>query len=149
MSSDGGLRPLFRQHLRDQAHWQSIEVGLIAAGVPDSNVCLMPGREVWVEMKQTSSWAVGVRTEQIGWHKHRIRMGGRTFVATRRRHDGGPRKGPAVDELWLCSGNYLGMISSGGLQHPDINWSGVWSGGPTQWNWDRVRQILENEPCSV
>lgn len=145
MASDGGLRPLFRKHLGQEAHWQSIETGMVTSGVPDANVCLLGGTEVWVEMKATTGWSPAIRPEQVGWHLTRVRMGGRTFFATRRQHDGGPRKGAAVDELWLCSGRWAAELRSGGLRHPDIVFSGVWHGGPTRWDWNSVRECLSNE----
>lgn len=147
---DGGLRGLFHQYLRVGAHWQAVETGGTGLGIPDSNVCfLMPdgtGRECWIEYKTTDAWSVGVRPEQNSWHRTRIARGGRTFFAVRRCHDGGPRKGDAVDELWMCHGKYSTHLMVEGLQAPDIYWLGVWSGGPARWDWDRVRQILTTAP---
>lgn len=141
MSVDGGLRPLFREKLKVGAHWQTIETGDVSLGVPDSNYCI-GGDEGWVEYKQTDAWAVGIRKEQSAWLLTRHMRGGRAFVAVRRRHDGGPRKGPAVDELWLCQGQYAGLLKDYGLQCEEINWCGVWSGGPAHWDWAAVRRWL-------
>lgn len=143
---DGGLRGLFHHHLRVGAHFQAVETGGTGLGIPDSNVCfLMPdgsGRECWIEFKTTDAWSVGVRTEQNAWHRTRCMRGGRTFFAVRRQHEGGPRKGPAVDELWLCGGRYSSQLMTGGLKDPSIIWDGVWSGGPARWDWSAVHAAL-------
>lgn len=143
---DGGLRSLFHDKLRENAHWQAIETGGVALGVPDSNYCMgsVNGREGWVEFKLTSSWAVGLTPEQVSWHKTRYRRGGRTFIAVRRQHSGGPRKGQAVDELWLCRGCWVKELRDGGLKNNEIIWLGVWGGGPAAWDWAAVRAWLEN-----
>lgn len=139
---DGGLRSTFHDKLRRGIHWQAIETGGTGKGIPDSNFCGADVGEGWVEMKLTDAWSVGLEAEQVAWLKKRILVGGRTFVAVRRQHDGGPRKGSPVDELWLCSGIWAGELKSGGLKHPDVIWLGVWSGGPARWDWDAVRELL-------
>lgn len=138
---DGGLRGIFHDRLRVGIHWQAIETGEVVMGVPDSNFCC-DGVEGWVEYKQTDAWAVGIRPEQGAWLSTRHMRGGRTFVAVRRWHDGGPRKGAAVDELWLCSGQYARTLRHEGLQSNSVVWLGVWSGGPARWDWDAVRRHL-------
>lgn len=145
MSIDGGLRALFHTRLKNNSHFQSIETGGTGLGIPDTNYCIS-GVEGWIEYKATSAWSVGVRPEQNSWHRTRTARGGRTFFAVRRQHDGGPRKGDAVDELWLCHGRWSWALMAGGLQHPEIKWLGVWSGGPARWDWDAVRQILTAAP---
>lgn len=138
---DDGLRGIFHTRLRQDCHWQAIETGGVGLGVPDSNVCI-ESLERWVEFKSTDAWAVVFRPEQISWHRKRIRTGGVTFIAVRRRHSGGPRKGPAVDELWLCSGRWAERLQEGGLQDREVEWCGVWSHGPSRWDWDTVRMHL-------
>lgn len=145
MSIDGGLRGIFHDHLRTGAHWQAVETGGTGRGIPDSNYCI-DGVEGWVEFKHTSAWSVGVRTEQNSWHRTRTARGGRTFFAVRRRHLGGKIRGLPVDELWMCAGKYSTQLMNEGLRCPDICWLGVWSGGPSRWNWDTVRQILTAAP---
>lgn len=144
-SDDGGLRGLFRTHLKPHADMQAVETGLIAAGVPDLNYCAS-GREGWIEMKQTDGWAVTLRPEQVGWLCRRARAGGRVFVAVRRWHDGGPRRGPAVDDLWLLRGKYAPDLKTGGLtwarEHCPSAVIGVWSGGPARWDWLAVLRAL-------
>ena len=139
---DGGLRPLFRDKLRRGFHWQSIETGGTGRGIPDSNYCEQGWGEGWVEFKLTDAWSVGIDAEQVGWLKTRLLYGGRTFLAVRRRHAGGPRKGVAVDQLWMCSGWYAGAVKADGLRSEDVVWLGVWSGGAAQWDWDAVREAL-------
>lgn len=141
MSDDGGLRPLFRQKLKSGFHWQSVETGLVGPGTPDSNFGAR-GVERWIEYKQTSGWKPGIRTEQSGWHLHRRMVGGVSFIAIRRWHDGGPRKGDAVDELWLCQGHHLATINRTNMLDSSILWLGKWSGGPPRWPWDIIADIL-------
>lgn len=141
MSIDGGLRSLFHTHLKSGAHWQAIETGGTGLGIPDSNYCI-DSKEGWVEFKQTDSWSVGMRPEQCSWLRTRRARGGVAWIAVRRKHDGGPRKGAAVDELWLCDGEWAQILSDHGLKHPDILWAGVWSGGPARWQWGEVGAIL-------
>lgn len=143
MSSDDGLRPLFRKNIRD-AHWQTIE-RLLDRGVPDSNVCV-DGSESWIEYKATKKWYVKMRPEQIGWLLARERHGGRTFVAVRRRCAPGPRR-EAADELWLLRGSAAVVLAERGLaafidlEAPE-GLLGRWGGGPGAWPWGRVRELL-------
>lgn len=156
MTTDGGLRQLFRDHLRRGFHWQSVETVLVSQGVPDSNYCArnpkifgdlmedpLPGsgREGWVEYKQTDGYAVTLRPEQIGWLTRRALTGGRVFVAVRRWHDGGTRRGEPVDELWLCAGGRARELKADGLR-AGRGILGVWGGGPARWDWGAVRELL-------
>lgn len=125
---DGNLRKIFRERL-PQVHWVSIETGGTGRGIPDSNACYQ-GTEWWVEFKLTSGWAVNLRPEQIGWLLQRTRVGGRTFVAVRRR----------VDELWLFLGSSARELKDGGLRStPSL---GHWPGGPGSWDWNRILQLF-------
>lgn len=139
--SDGGLRQLFRDRLRAGFHWQSIETVLVSQGVPDMNYCANGGFEGWIECKQTSGWAVTLRPDQIGWLVARTHRGGRCFVAVRRSSADGPRKGPAVDELWLCDGARARELKLGGLK-AGIGVLGCWGGGPSKWDWVAVQKLL-------
>lgn len=144
MASDGGLRRLFQANL-PRAHCQPVETGLISMGVPDMNFCA-EGVEGWVEFKQTDGYAVTLEPEQVSWLSRRARSGGRVFVAVRRWHTGGPRKGPPVDELWLLRGEYAPDLKSLGLRWAEQNSRSVligrWSGGPARWDWRAVRGKL-------
>lgn len=137
MSVDDGLRALFRRHL-PLVHWQSIESGSTGRGVPDSNYCYQ-GCEGWIECKATKAYGVTLRPEQIGWIARRVRAGGRVHVAVRRRHGGGPRLGPPVDELWIFHGRYVKTAKLYGLRSPAmLGVCRVWHGGPARWDWDGV-----------
>lgn len=153
MSVDDGLRPLFRQHI-PHFHWQSVETGGTGRGIPDSNFCappltpLGPGYEGWLEYKSTDGWSVNLEPEQIGWISARVRAGGRVWIAVRRRHDGGPRKGKAVDELWVFPGRLCKRAKVGGLRDPEVvAQARVWHHGPTAgWDWRAVAALLRTRP---
>jgi hypothetical protein len=140
---DGGLRIMFRTHLKAGWHWQSIETGGTGLGVPDSNFCTEVqggGVEGWIEFKRTDAWAVQFRTEQVGWARERRMRKGRVFAAVRRHHDGGPRLGKPVDELWLFGGDEIPRLARDGLRVAQP--LGVWHGGSGRWNWKEVATLL-------
>jgi hypothetical protein len=138
---DGGLRRLFQEHL-PHLHWQSIETGLTGRGVPDSNFC-SDGTEGWIEFKWTAAWGVDLRPEQVGWHMRRARAGGLTRIAVRQQCAAGPRRGPAVDALWLLRGSFAADIRSGGLRHlPSGSCLGQWHNGPANWDWPLIGRLL-------
>jgi len=137
---DGGLRKLFHSKLRG-FHWQTIESGLTGRGVPDSNFC-GNGIEGWVEFKKTAVWAVGLRPEQIGWHLKRARAGGRTFIAVRRIHEGGPRKGPPVDQLWIFPGRMAEELATTGIAEEHRNIPSVFMDDIKRINWVKVQSYL-------
>ena len=140
---DGGLRGEFRRRLRNGWHWQSIE-NLVGLGVPDSNYCC-DGVEGWVEYKQTEGWACTLRKEQVGWISERIRRGGRVFIAVRRKHSGGPRKGLAVDELWIFKGEHASILKKEGIRSVDPVYYG--QGGPANWDWERIETLMKETPA--
>lgn len=137
MTIDGGLRGLFHKNL--PGHWQAIETGGVGLGVPDSNACLS-GVEVWVEFKTTSGWRAGLRPEQVAWIDRRARMGGRTFVAVRRKCDAGPRRGDAMDELWLFDGSTVKQLAD--IPMNEVAALGRWPGGPARWPWREITFFL-------
>lgn len=130
MSSDGNLRKIFRQYLQE-AHWQSIETGAVGPGVPDSNFCFPKGKEGWIEFKQTAGWRVTLRPGQVGWLLRRARNGGRVFVAVRQSKN---------DTLWIAHGRHAATLLDKGLRS-DL-WLGSWKGGPAEWDWSAVKNIL-------
>lgn len=134
---DGGLRKIFRAHL-PMFHWVSVETGLIEQGVPDSNACCS-GVEFWIEYKLSTTNAVHLRPEQIGWHERRFRAGGHTFVAIRFRHSGGPRKGVARDCLYIYRGAAVRSLALSGLSVTPLV---RFDGGPARWDWTRLRELL-------
>jgi hypothetical protein len=138
---DGGLRKLFRKYVQP-CDWQSIETAMTGGGVPDSNYC-MGGVEGWIEFKLAHHWQVPLRPEQIGWILRRSRFGGRVFIAVRRQSADGPRRGPAVDELWLLAGRYAKEARMDGMKHiPPEAILGRWMGGPGGWAWGEVSRCL-------
>lgn len=145
---DGGLRKLFRDHL-PQLHWTSIETGGTGQGVADSNYLAPGGREGWVEYKQTEGWTVTLRPEQVSWLDRRHRLGGRAWIAVRRRAKAGPRRGPPVDELHVFHAGLAREAKSGGLRHPEVAAAAlVLRGGPSRWDWVAVLGLLLQEPSS-
>jgi hypothetical protein len=134
---DDGLRGVIRAHLR-MVHWTTIETGLTEQGVPDLHGCWR-GVDLWIECKAASAWAVTVRPAQVGWHLRRTRNGGVSWFAVRRRADGGPRRGPAVDELILVRGSAARQLRTSGLR--DVEQI-RWGGGPARWDWDAVLAAL-------
>ncbi len=138
---DGGLRTIFSSNLRD-FQWTAIETGTTISGVPDAEFC-SAGIQGWIEYKATETHKITQTDKtkfQISWHERRHREGGRTFIGVRRWHDGGPRKGAAVDELWMFRGADIRAIYTQGLlETTPLLWVG---GGPGKWPWPKVRQIL-------
>lgn len=134
---DGGLRKLFRIHL-PTFHWVSVETGLTEQGVPDSNYCV-DGIEGWVEYKLSITNKVWLKPEQIGWHERRARAGGRTFIAVRFNHLGGPRKGQPKDCLFIYAGAAVRSVAVSGLTVPSL---ARWENGPARWDWAAIGKVL-------
>jgi len=132
---DGGLRKLFHKNLPG-FHWQAIETGGVGLGVPDSNFC-REGVEGWVEFKTTDAFKVQIRPEQVAWIERRARAGGRVFIAVRRKTKAGPRKGPAVDELWLLGPEFARMA----YLNKAVEYR-QWESGPKNWNWEAIQRVL-------
>jgi hypothetical protein len=137
--SDGNLRPLFKQYLPD-AMWVPIETWSTGVGVPDTHYCFAGGRAGWIENKVTDTFKIKVQPGQIGWLERYSRLGGRCFVAVRRLTTAGPRKGLAVDELWIYRGSDVRAIAVDGLKgaSPLV----VYPGGPVEWVWGSVKRLL-------
>lgn len=158
---DGGLSGEFRKHLPG-FHFQSIETGGTGRGIPDTNYACefcagkshstliygaFVGVEGWIEYKTTDGWVLGLRPEQVGWIARRARMGCRVWVAVRRQHRGGKRRGAACDELWLVPGRHVIQVQDAGLRGLDgpagaLVGVRVWYGGPARWDWTAVRDLL-------
>lgn len=128
MSTDGGLRKLFRDHL-PQVDFVSVEMHRAGRGVPDVNYCVA-GCEGWIEMKRiVSGWRVRVSPEQVGWAERRIRVGGRVLAAIRRE-----------DEMAMFSGLQLRSLKDHDVR--ELHPLGEWSGGAARWNWDEILTIM-------
>ncbi len=138
---DGGLRKLFQARL-PHIHFVSIETGGTGRGIPDTNFCV-DGHEGWIEFKQTQSYRVGLRSEQVSWLLRRTRAGGRTFMAVRRKHKGGKHKGKAVDELWLYNGAEARRLSELGLNKTWAQALQMFEASPGKWDWAKIGWWLE------
>ena len=82
MPSESNLWRLVRDHL-PKIHWQRIETGSTAQGVPDLNGCF-EGQEFWVELKAVRGNQLGLRPMQISWLAQRAMHGGKCFVLGRK-----------------------------------------------------------------
>jgi hypothetical protein len=129
---DGGLRTLFRKHL-PTVQWSTIETATAEPGMPDLNGCWQ-GVDIWVEAKLTSGYSVLVKPSQVAWHTLRAANGGRSFFAVRR------TKPFRHDELYLVRGNHAGKLRGLGLSA--VPHACMSSGGPANWDWDRVLKVL-------
>lgn len=134
---DGGLRPLFREKF-PQFQWTSVETAGSATGVPDSEFCTPDSIQGWIEFKKTHKYYVQIQPLQVAWLTRRCRYGGNAWIAVRRTPTAKIHEG--VDELWLMSGDQADNLFYGGLQNTS---SIYWSGGPSNWNWKEVEQILK------
>jgi hypothetical protein len=134
MKNDGGLRKEFRKHLK-KVHWVTIESRFTEFGIPDLNGAL-GGREFWLEFKTTKHWTVKIRPAQVAWILRRCRTGGHVYIGIR-------RKNKIDDELWLVHGVAVQILLHYGLNDlPDEAIAGCWHGGPSEWDWDEVKQAL-------
>ncbi len=131
MKKDGGLAELFRKHI-PTAHWQRVE-NIIGRGTPDMNGCLK-GKEFWIEFKKTDGWRIDIKPEQVAWHLHRSRVGGKTFFAVRR----DPK---CLDELWIISGRQAALLKRSGIKALKTGYI-VTSGGPRRWDWGSIQSLL-------
>lgn len=138
--ADNGLRPIIRGNMREGMWFTTIETGLVTQGVPDLNYLADGGIEGWIECKATDGYAIKFQPMQVGWHMRRYRMGGRTWIAVRRQTRGGPRSGPAVDELYMVAGCHVEEARDSGLDGPHARF--ISGGGPDKWDWREVRRLL-------
>ena len=127
--SDGELRQLVRKHA-PQLHWQAIESGSTASGIPDLNYAAEGGIEGWVECKTTDGRRVTIRPMQIGWCERRLRFNPRVFCMVRQKRD----------TLWLFHASKLRELSEQRLDA--VEPLGQWSGGPARWGWDQIARWL-------
>jgi hypothetical protein len=122
-----------------EAHWQAIETWAIAAGVPDTNYCFPGGIEGWIEFKQTKTNRIGnIKPAQIAWAERRTRVGGRIWLAVRKRCSAGPRR-IAVDSLFLYRGSMARAVLLNGLSERPV---AKWNGSPGCWDWTAIRGFL-------
>lgn len=134
---DGELRTLFQKNLRT-AQWTPVESGMTMQGIPDSEYCFPGGEQGWVEHKRTEGWSIAKSKSwpfQVAWIMRRIRMGGRAFVAVRRKRD----------ELWLIDGSQVRQLADGGLRAVSPSCLRFWTGGPSEWDWNAVETALKEK----
>lgn len=142
-SKDGGLRAMLRPRM-PTAQWSTIETGAVAGGVPDNEYCFAGGIQGWLELKQTHGWQVKFKPGQVAWIHRRYRLGGRVWIAVRRVVEAGPRRGKKVDELWLVPGRHVEVVSVFGLPGVPVDAVHRWSGGPDNWRWEQVEELLRS-----
>lgn len=138
---DDGLRSLLHQNL-PSFHWVAVETGFTMKGVPDSNAC-SDGVEFWVESKSCKSgWKPRIDPFQVSWHERRLRMGGRTFVAVRRRV---AKEG--CDDLILFHGSRIRSLLEYGMRDapPLLRCPGR---RPSDWDWKSIADTLLNTAFS-
>lgn len=91
-------------------HWQRIETGTTASGVPDVNGCLA-GREVWLELKILVGTKIRLTALQVLWLRQRWHHGGRSFVLA---------KHPKTKRMYLGTGFHAAEIQKNGIKSPFI-----------------------------
>ena len=130
---DGDLRNIFRKQL-PQVHFQPIEIGGTGHGVPDVNFCYK-SIEGFIEFKMAKGGKIGLRPEQIGWIKERIRYGGLVKICVRAYIS-------AEDYLIMFKGDLVNHLETQTLQN-NFNYAvNFWKGGPREWNWAEILQAL-------
>jgi hypothetical protein len=134
-AADDGLRPLFFKNLKHDCQWSPIETGDITGGVPDATFCFDGGIEGWVEFKATEGWKPVFRPLQVAWIDRRSRLGGRVWVATRRRVK-------LVDDLYMTPGFHVKELATQGFTDNVLEDTYCFTGGPRTWRWSEVRRVL-------
>jgi hypothetical protein len=124
---DGDLRAIFREKFKTW-QWSSVETGIVSPGIPDAEFCAPGGVSGWVEFKKTEGWKINFEPLQPSWIHKRVRLGGRVFVAVRRK----------VDELYVIPGTEILSLVDVGLKGR----SPLCAGGRRKWDFKLVEQIL-------
>ena len=101
---------------------------MVSPGTPDAEFCAPGGISGWVEFKQTSGWAVKFQPLQIPWIHRRARLGGRVFIAVRRKKD----------ELYVIKGENILDLEEKGLR----GFAPIEGIGARNWNFSEVSDIL-------
>ena len=83
MPKESSLWRLIRDHSPKGIHWQRIESGITASGIPDLNGCSQ-GTEVWIELKMVKGNQLGLRPMQRAWLFNRALAGGNCFVLAKK-----------------------------------------------------------------
>lgn len=134
-TADGGLRVIFREHLRAFGYdTLSIESRGTMTGVPDLNFCV-DGIEGWIEFKRADArLRCTIRPAQIAWMFRRAGAGGRVFIAVRDDY------GALRSRLWLYRGTAAEALAARAL--PEVLHLGCWTGGPSHWDWQELDRRL-------
>lgn len=139
---DDGLRVLFHNNLRKfGAHCTTIETGNSTLGVPDSHICI-EGIDLWIEHKRAYANCVRLSVEQVGWISYRKRVGGRVFVAVRKRRKASARL-KDCDDLYIFDGRDAEVLKEEGLKK--VMPIGLWGGGPRKWLWTEIVELLTSK----
>jgi len=65
-------------------HCCRVESGPITPGIPDVNIQMRNGPEVWIELKVVNpKGKLHVRSGQRAWHTRRLKEGGKCFILTK------------------------------------------------------------------
>lgn len=128
MSIDGGLHALFKSHFKDW-QWTRVESGSVSPGTPDVEFAAPGGLSGWIEYKQTSGWKVKFQPLQVPWIHRRARLGGRVFVAVRRKKD----------YLYLIPGQHVLELEDKGVKD-FVPIAGI---GARNWDWSEIEDTLK------
>jgi hypothetical protein len=131
MSTDGGLRPMFRQRLRGFM-WVPVETPISGGGVPDHHWA-KDGISGWNEYKRAQGYKIKFRPEQIGWHLSYARHGGRSFIIVRHLNN-------VTDDLYIYPGALAGELKLRGLKERSFILHHV--GSPSAWDWEGIAKAL-------
>lgn len=83
MPKEASLWQLLRDNLSKEVHYQRIETGGTAKGVPDVNLCYR-SREVWIELKSITGNKLNLSEFQIVWMHNRDQSGGKCLILVKK-----------------------------------------------------------------
>lgn len=143
---DGGLRKMLMGHLTpaDGWAWSALEVTSGERGIPDAAYCCA-GVSGWVECKAGETARVPVSGSlgfQLNWTRRWCAAGARVTWAVRQQHNGGPRRGAALDRLWLLDGAAIAALAGNGLAVDAGGVLLVTDGGVRGWDWKAIAHTL-------
>ena len=83
MPKEASLWQLLRENLSKEVHFQRIETGGTAKGVPDVNLCYQ-GKEIWIELKSITGNKLTLSEFQIVWMHNRDKSGGKCLILVKK-----------------------------------------------------------------
>ena len=83
MPKEASLWQLLRDNLSTEVHYQRIETGGTAKGVPDVNLCYR-SREIWIELKSITGNKLNLSEFQIVWMHNRDKSGGKCLILVKK-----------------------------------------------------------------